>query len=322
MLNLLTAPFAGVSYPLRALRLFYTHPPLRQYLIIPILINGLVGAGLYWGLLIPGWAQIDRFLDQLAVTGLQWIESLPAWLGFLAVLTTVLTGVAKVIFVVGLLLTVGFLLVQFGTLLGAPWYGQLSEQLERLRTGQVDAIDVGIVRDIGRAIAFELKKLVIGVPLGFLCFGLHFLPGVGSILATVLGLSGAVLLLCLDFLDSPLERRRLRFRQKLRLVLRHLPLTAPFGLVCLGLVSLPFVNLLTVPLCIGGGTLLYCDRLRPRGAASIPADFPPVGPIAEASSEPIGRSIAEPHSGTPAPAEPRPADAKALESDCVNLDDV
>lgn len=267
MLQAITAPFAAASYPLRALRLFLTHPPLRQYLVMPMVVNGVVGAGLYWGLLIPGWEQIERLLDQLILTWSHWVASLPAWLGFLTALALVVTGVAKVIFVVGLLLTVGFLLVQFGTLLGAPWYGKLSEQLEKLRTGQVEAIEVGIVRDLGRAIAFELKKLTIGLPLGLICFILHFLPGVGSLVATGLGLSGAVLLLCLDFLDSPLERRRLQFRQKLRLVLRHAPLTVPFGLVCFLLVSLPFVNLLTVPLCISGGTLLYCDRIRPLGAS-------------------------------------------------------
>jgi CysZ protein len=39
-----------------------------------------------------------------------------------------------------------------------------------------------------------------------------------------------------------------------------LPATAGFGLVCLGLVSIPFFNLFAVPLCITAGTLFYCDQ--------------------------------------------------------------
>ncbi|WP_353258517.1 EI24 domain-containing protein [Prochlorothrix hollandica] len=263
MLNLITAPFAGITYPLRALRLFHSHPPLRQYLIIPMVINAVVGSGLYWGLLIPGWQRIDRILNGLTLTWEQWVETLPPRLGFLVVVAVGLAGLAKVLFVVGLLLTVGFLLVQFGTLLGAPWYGQLSEKLEKMRTGQVTVVEVGIVRDLGRAIAFELKKLTLALPLGLLCFGLNFVPGFGPLLATSLGLSLGILLICMDFLDPPLERRRLPFRHKLALVFRHFPVTLPFGVVCFGLVSIPFVNLLTVPLCIAGGTLLYCDRIQP-----------------------------------------------------------
>ena len=53
--------------------------------------------------------------------------------------------------------------------MGAPWYGQLSEQLEKKITGKVEVIEINILHDLGRAILFELKKLVliagVGIPL-------------------------------------------------------------------------------------------------------------------------------------------------------------
>jgi CysZ protein len=263
MLKPLTNPLISTTYPLRALQVFQANPPLRKYLVLPLGINVVVGLALYGLLLIPGWERIDRLLDGINQRWDQWVETLPAAWEFLAVIAIVATAIAKIILVVGLLLLVGFVLVQCGTVLGAPWYGQLSERMERLRTGRVEVVEVGILRDVGRAIAFELKKLTLAIPLGFLCFVLHFFPGVGSLLATILGLSLATTLICLDFLDPPLERRRMQFRRKLGLVLRHLPTTAPFGLVCLALVSVPVLNLVMVPLCIAAGTLLYCDRLRP-----------------------------------------------------------
>ena len=45
---------------------------------------------------------------------------------------------------------------------------------------------------------------------------------------------------------------------------RGLPASAGFGLVALTLVSVPFVNLLSVPVCVVAGTLLYVDRVRAR----------------------------------------------------------
>jgi CysZ protein len=85
------------------------------------------------------------------------------------------------------------------------------------------------------------------------------------------GIAIASLLVGLDFLDGPLERRRLRFRRKLGLMLRQWPTTGSFSLVCLALVSIPLVNLVLVPLCVIGGTLLVCDRLLP---PSVPSGNP------------------------------------------------
>jgi CysZ protein len=67
---------------------------------------------------------------------------------------------------------------------------------------------------------------------------------------------------CLDFFDPALERRRLAFRRKLGVIRRGLPASAGFGLVCFGLVSVPLVNLLAIPLCITAGTLFFVERLR------------------------------------------------------------
>ena len=45
------------------------------------------------------------------------------------------------------------------------------------------------------------------------------------------------------------------------MIRRSLPASAGFGLACLGLVSIPFVNLLSIPLCVAAGTLFFCDRI-------------------------------------------------------------
>ncbi|MFM2311246.1 MAG: hypothetical protein RLZZ04_522, partial [Cyanobacteriota bacterium] len=153
-----------------------------------------------------------------------------------------------------MLIATGFLLTQFGVLLGAPWYGQLSEQLEKHRTGKVELIELNIVSDLGRAVLYELKKLVLIALVGIPLLLVNFFPGIGTVISSIGSLILATTIVCLDFLDSCLERRRLQFRQKLKTVFKTLPASASFGLVCLGLISIPFVNLITIPLCVASGT--------------------------------------------------------------------
>ena len=52
-------------------------------------------------------------------------------------------------------------------------------------------------------------------------------------------------------------------RARLGLIRRSLPASAGFGLVCLGLISIPLVNLLAIPLCVTAGTLFFCDQIWP-----------------------------------------------------------
>lgn len=258
----------GASYPFRALSVLNKTPRLWGYLITPILVNIFLGITLDAGSLFFGWQIVQDWKVSLS----QWVDSLivnlPAWLSILEYLVVGFGFLLHLLLVIFLFVATGFIFAQFGTLLGAPWYGKLSEQLETLRTGKLETIEVGIIRDIWRAILFELKKLallaIIGIPL--LLF--NFFPGAGTLISTFGGLTLTATIVCLDFLDAPLERRRLHFRQKLAIIFSSLPASAGFGLVCLGLVSIPLLNLITIPICVASGTLFFCDCILPRVTSS------------------------------------------------------
>lgn len=193
-----------------------------------------------------------------------WRPTLPDWLVHIpAGLAIALIWLLRLVLTLVLLVLTGLVLLQFGVLLGAPWYGQLSEELEQMQTGQVTRIEVGLLRDIGRAVVYELKKLGLSLGLGVPLLLLNWVVGVGTAIATTAGIALAATIVCLDFLDSALERRRLRFRDKLAVIGRSLPASATFALVCLALVSLPLVNLLAIPVCVAAGTLFFCDRIYP-----------------------------------------------------------
>ncbi|NJR66457.1 MAG: hypothetical protein HC772_15855 [Leptolyngbyaceae cyanobacterium CRU_2_3] len=306
--------FSGATYPLRALGLFLTTPKLRGYVLMPILINLVVGVTLYAGLLFAGLEAIDSIIANVptwtasvphwtvqlpewqftAPAGLptlpdwkmslpsiplpnwqialpHWMTSLPNWQPSLPNWVSVLPNwvalfflwILRVVLTIALLLFTGFVFLQFGGLLGAPWYGKLSEELERMKTGKVQVIEVGMARDISRAILYELKKLVLTITLGVLLLLLNFFPGVGTAIATILGVGWAATIVCMDFLDAAVERRRPGFREKLGIVWRSLPASGSFGLVCLGLVSIPLINLLAVPVCVAAGTLFFAIECCP-----------------------------------------------------------
>ncbi|HEY9599187.1 MAG TPA: EI24 domain-containing protein [Cyanophyceae cyanobacterium] len=255
---------AGATYPFRVLAVFWRKPQLWGYVAIPILVNCVVGIFLYAGFLFWGWESVTNLTGYLSHWFDNLIANLPKWLSFLDYLIIAFGFLLHVILVTGLLLLIGFILVQFGVLLGAPWYGKLSEKLEELRTGQLQVIEVGIARDMSRAILYEVKKLVLAMGVGLLLLLLNLVPGVGAVVTTVGSITLAAIIVCLDFLDAPMERRRLRFRDKLRMVFRSFPASASFSLVCLGLVSIPLLNLFTIPLCVASGTLFFCDRISPK----------------------------------------------------------
>jgi CysZ protein len=249
----------GASYPLRALRLLRQNKSLRPYVVVPLAINIVLGVGLYsfgiwWGRqLVSDWTR------QLT----EWLE--PAWLDTaVQLLSPVIQGGLIVL----LLVLLGFVLLQFGSILGSPFYGQLSEKIEILRAGKLDAPESmgwgAIFVDIWRALMFELKKLLLLACLGVPLLLANFVPGIGTAIATFGGIALASLLVCLDMVDAPLERRRLKFRQKLGIIGRSLPASGSFAVVSFFLVSVPLMNLLAIPLCVSAGTLFFCDRILPR----------------------------------------------------------
>lgn len=238
---------AGLSYPFRALGMINRNPRLWRYVVVPILVNLLVGAVLYLG---------------IYATALRALEA--QFGGGEATVAAVLLWIVRALLAVTLAVGVGFVLVRFGVVLGAPWYGQLSEELEGLLTGhpqparKLKAAEV--FGDIWRAVQFEGKKLLLVLSIWLPSLLLLLIPVAGSLIYAGIGLGLGATVACLDFFDGPLERRRLRFREKLGLVRRLLPGSASFGLVAFGLVSIPVVNLLAIPLCVAAGNMLVIEH--------------------------------------------------------------
>ncbi len=251
----------GASYPFRALNFFKQNPSLWSYIIIPLIIN--LGLGIFIYLKFLAWEQ--QLTEIVILNGMNWLNqitiNLPNWLQELDVVFIFIIYLFKLLLDLILLIFTGFILAQLGFLVGTPWYSKLSEKIETIKLGKLTIIEISLFQEIQRALLYELKKIIlllfIGLPL-FLC---NFLPGIGTLIATIGGISLTATLTCLDFWDQPLERRRFRFRDKLGLIAKKFPMSAGFGFMCLLLVSIPLLNLITIPFCVAAGTLFFCDRL-------------------------------------------------------------
>jgi len=262
----------GASYPFRILIFFKENPSLWPYIIIPLMINLTLGIFFYLQLLT--WE--GNFFEILTLKGMEWLNkvalNLPSWLQNLDIVFIFLIEFFKLLLGLILLIITGFILAQLGFLVGMPWYSKLSEKIESIKLGKITIIEVDFLTEIKRALLYELKKITLLVFIGLPLFLCNFLPGLGTLIATVGGLSLTAILTCLDFWDQPLERRRLRFRDKLGLIVKSFPSSAGFGYMCLLLISIPLLNLVTIPLCVAAGTLFFCDRLLPRYGSMFKTD--------------------------------------------------
>jgi CysZ protein len=129
----------GARYPWQAVGLILGTPSLQSYVLVPILINILIGMTVYVGLLIGSFQAITAFLNQIS----DWIPditlALPVGLGWLEYgltglgggIVLLLNGILQIVLVTVVLLVTGFIFLQLGVLLGSPWYSKLSEEVEK-----------------------------------------------------------------------------------------------------------------------------------------------------------------------------------------------
>lgn len=250
---------SGIFYPFLGVKMLWQNPSLWQYLVIPIIINISVGIASYIFLLSPSLKRYDILADRIVNQAYFIIVRLPEWSNFLVYIISAFALILKVLLFALLLTFIGFVILQFGSLIGSPWYGKLSEKIEIIHQGKLDLVEINILAELGRAVLFELKKWILILTIGIPLFVLNFIPSFGNMISLIGGFLLTITVICLDFFDATLERKRLKFRAKLKFIWGNFPLTLSFGFICLSLISIPLVNLIVIPICVSGATLLICD---------------------------------------------------------------
>lgn len=244
----------GARLPVRALRLLREHPALWPLLIVPLLIGASLLVGAAWGTLTWG-GELTRALISpptgagtlaAALRGLWWMSNALVHLtlfGALAMLSLWLTAI-----------------------LASPFYDRLSAGVELRVLGPQPTDDrwPHIALDVLIGVLHSLLALSLYAALWCPSLLLHLLPGFGSAVQFAFATTLSALFLTRELLDYSLSRRRLGFLAKLRLVHAHLATSLGLGFTTVALLWVPLANLLSMPVVVVAGTLLYCDLERER----------------------------------------------------------
>ncbi|WP_164009869.1 EI24 domain-containing protein [Pyxidicoccus trucidator] len=162
-------------------------------------------------------------------------------------------------------------------LLLAPLQDPLSETTEAVVGGDEGApfTLAGLVRGIVTGVAHTLARLFFLILGLVVLLPLHLLPGIGSILWTVLGSLWTMMWMAGEFLAGPMTRHLYPFAEVRRMLRERRALCLGLGAGVYVLLWVPILNTFFLPLAIIAGTLLY-RGLREARVLPPPPDAIPV----------------------------------------------
>lgn len=238
-----TAFVQGARLPLRGAGFLLKRPLLWPVVLIPLTLNVLIFTGLlYWG--------FGEFSETLQ----GWIGEREGWLW------SILAGVAKAAMALVALVLVYFLFTPLALLVAAPFNDFLAERTERACGIGVDD-KRGAVRALVSEGLYSVKCEAVRLSiygLGFLLlFCLNLVPAIGSLLFAVLSMYWAIRWTAYEFSGYAAERRHIAFKGKWRLLRKNWAVSIGFGAMTVFLLSIPFLNVLMVPIGAVAGTFLF-----------------------------------------------------------------
>jgi uncharacterized protein involved in cysteine biosynthesis len=208
-------------------------------------INAAIyGAVLYFSFsFLSGW--LDSITEDYLSSGI-WTEIIKLWLKLIALIV--------ILFICYLLFTI------FGGIISAPFNEKISQFIEKIITGKTINTGLAFWDDVKSSIKAEIQKILFYLPFILLLLLMNFIPVIGNFLSVTLGFVFSAYYNSLDFLDYPMTRRMITFRDKLKMINRELYLTFGFGSVAFVFMFLPVINVFTKPILVVAGTSLYFEK--------------------------------------------------------------
>jgi CysZ protein len=222
-----------------------THPSLRLFVVIPLLVNILI----FGSLIGIGYSYLSELMGSL-------LASVPAWLDFIQWILWPLIGIT-------VSLITGYLFTAVALIIASPFNALLAEKAEELVTGKpVDSLEGlgAALLALPRGILRELAKLLYYVPMAAFVLVVSFIPGLNAV-SPVLWLLLGAWMMSIQFVDYPMDNHQLSFADVKEAVrTRRLSSMGFGGLVAL-CASIPVINFFVVPAAVVGATLLWVEEL-------------------------------------------------------------
>jgi len=215
---------------------------IRQYVIIPLVLNIILFGGLIWF----GYAEFGPLVDKA-------MSYVPNWLGFLS-------GILWLIIVLLTAIIVFFAFSPIANIIAAPFNAVMAEKIEQKLTGREVNANVSLMTIIKDSIMSQLGKLVYILLWTLLLLIISMIPVINFISPFLWVLFGSWLL-SLEYLDYPMGNHALTFKQEKQALKKRRGLALGFGGSVMALTTIPVVNFFVMPVAVAGATAMWVDQL-------------------------------------------------------------
>jgi CysZ protein len=233
--------FHGIILFFKALGFLLKNTRLIPYALLPALVTLLVSLGSITLILIYG----DEFLAYAAP---QYFKNQSGWLASFSIWMIKLALNALVFFLIPFLV----MLVAF------PLCEPLAIKCDDILGGK--ELEVGLFSGITRSFSVSIMVVTFGLFGSIALLFLGFIPIIGFLAPAFQILIWTPFLLCFDLCDSLFARRQYPFKERFGLLSQNLTKTIGIGLIASFCVSIPFLNLLTLPIAIVMG-IMYAREI-------------------------------------------------------------
>ncbi len=236
----------GVGYLVDGAKML-THPKLRPFVIIPLVVNILI----FGSLVGFGISFLSSTVDRL-------LSGLPEWLSFIEWILWPLIALT-------FSLMTGYLFTAVALIIASPFNALLAEKAEELVTGKpVDSLEGfgPALIAVPRGIVRELAKLLYYVPMAVFVLLVTFIPVLNVVTPLLWFLLGAWMM-SIQFVDYPMDNHQLSFADVKEAVRSRRISSMGFGGAVALCTGIPIINFFVVPAAVVGATLLWAKELAP-----------------------------------------------------------
>jgi CysZ protein len=239
---MITDIVTGTQTLAKGIRLL-NRPGVRVYVVMPLLINLILFAGLIW----LGYRQFNPFVE--------WLMSfVPGFFDFLEWLIWLFFGTLAAV-------TVFFAFTPVANIVAAPFNALMSEKIEEILTGKANVSNTSFSEMAINSIKSQLGKLIYILLWTAGLFLVSIIPLV-NLIAPVLWVIFGSWLLSLEYLDYPMGNHDLNFDEQKNVLAQKRGLSLGFGGAVMIMTSIPVVNFFAMPVAVAAATVLWVEQLK------------------------------------------------------------
>ena len=234
----------GMKYVISGFKLIIK-PGIRLYVLLPLLINTL----LFAGVIIFGVEKLGTLID--------WLSGQWSWLEWMSLLLWPL-------FIILSLTIVFFSFSIVANLISAPFNGFLADAVETHLGGKKETNSsklTDLPAEIVLAIKSESRKFIY-----FICRAipllLLFVIPVIMIVAPFLWLIFGAWMMALEYMEFPMSNNGMLFPEVRQTLAKRKPLVFGFGLGVMFLTMIPLINFIAMPVAVAAGTKLWREYFK------------------------------------------------------------